>query len=412
MTRFYRAGAGPSFQTKGYTGYKTAWDQHPFTDWKTISSVAYMESSSHRWNRNTSGFQGDVGGPWLMEDVILSFQPTVLQQFGLVASGGYGHCQQKAYTASADLVSLSKRTPPTDPTQAKGWVEGYTGGADTSDMISKGSTAIARVAPTNPATDTAAAIGELLRDGLPSLPGKEGNIGSEYLNLQFAWSPTINDGRSFIKAIRHQGDIQDQISRDSGRLVRRRYEFPQEQSVSTSTQTGVYPGYWDGPTADVVSTGTRVTTTTTTKKTWFSGAFTYHIPKSAWGRTVYNLDRKYGLLPGLDTGWELTPYSWLVDWFSNAGNVIHNLNAFSEDGLVMAYGYVMQETIKKIDCSWTGNLSDNFASTKHKYTLHDSIIYRTRARVQATPYGFGLTWDGFNPFQLSILAALGISRAF
>jgi hypothetical protein len=412
VERLFEARDGTSFQTKGYTGYKTAWDSHPFTDWKTISSVSYMESVNHGWNPN-QGFHGDVGGPWLKEDVILGVVPTVLQQFGLVASGGYGHCQQKAYTANPAAVALSNRTAPTTADEAKAFCEGYTGGMDTSGMISKGSTAIARCEPTNPASDMSTAILELIHDGKPSMPGRtEGNIGDEYLNLQFGWSPTIGDGRDFIRAIRKQGDIQYQYARDSGRLVRRRYEFPRSSSSSTVTQSGVYPAYWDGPTADVVGTGTRVTTTRTEQRIWFSGAFTYHIPHNAFGRTIYNLDRKYGLVPGLDTAWELTPYSWLVDWFSNAGDVIHNLNAFTENGLVMAYGYVMQEDVTVVDCSWTGNLSDNFASTKHRYTLTDSITYRKRARVQATPYGFGLNWDGFNPFQLSILAALGISRAF
>jgi hypothetical protein len=345
-----------------------------------------------------------------MEDLILSYNPTVLQQFGSVAQGGYGHCQQRAYTASTEVVAISKTTPPTTAALAKAKCESYTGSLDASGMISKGSTAIARVEPTNPATDLSVAIGELRRDGLPSLPGKaEGNIGDEYLNLAFGWSPTIADGKSFLQAVRDQDNINSQYVRDSGKLVRRSYEFPLETSSTVSTQTAVYPAYWDGPSADVVGTGTRVTTTRTTKRTWFNGAFTYHIPGNAFGRTVSILDKKYGVLPGLDTAWETTPYSWLVDWFSNAGDVVHNLNAFSQNGLVMAYGYVMQDKIIQTDCTWKGNLKD-WNGVNHVYTLSDSVIKRIRGRIQATPYGFGLNWNGFSSFQLSILAALGISR--
>jgi hypothetical protein len=30
--------------------------------------------------------------------------------------------------------------------------------------------------------------------------------------------------------------------------------------------------------------------------------------------------------------------------------------------------------------------------------------------VKASPFGFGLTWKDFDPFQLSILGALGLNR--
>lgn len=405
----FRAGAGPTLHAKAYTGYKADWDLHPDTLYKTLDGVSYMDSYNHpSWRRTNAYKNGDSGGPWAKQDVITSYSPVTLQQFGPV-SGSYGHCILETYTASSDLVSLTKQAPPTTYTSAKTFCSSRVPQPNITDMNSKGSTAISRCEPTRPSADLSTAIGELLHDGIPSLPGKaEGNVGEEYLNLQFGWSPTISDGRSFIQAVRNSDRTALQYARDSGTLVRRRYDFPLERSVSSITESK-YPGYWGGPSSDVVHTGTRVTTTTVETRTWFSGAFTYHIPRSALGRTVYQLDKKYGILPGVDTLWQLTPYSWLVDWFSNAGDVIHNLNAFTENGLVMAYGYVMQDTIKTIDCSWVGTLRD-WQAVYRPYTLVDQIVYRSRQRIQATPYGFGLDWNGFNPFQLSILAALGITR--
>jgi hypothetical protein len=36
--------------------------------------------------------------------------------------------------------------------------------------------------------------------------------------------------------------------------------------------------------------------------------------------------------------------------------------------------------------------------------------FERKYRVRASPFGFGLTWKDFDPFQLSILGALGVSR--
>jgi len=37
-------------------------------------------------------------------------------------------------------------------------------------------------------------------------------------------------------------------------------------------------------------------------------------------------------------------------------------------------------------------------------------LKETKERVTASPFGFGLTWDGFTPYQMAILAALGVTR--
>jgi hypothetical protein len=107
--------------------------------------------------------------------------------------------------------------------------------------------------------------------------------------------------------------------------------------------------------------------------------------------------------------WQLTPWSWLVDWFVNARDVTRNLSAFYLDGLVMPHGYVMSDT--RTVKEFTLNLQFRDGLSWYPVTLFDRVEYRCRQRVQATPFGFGLSWTGFNPFRLSILAALGISRA-
>jgi hypothetical protein len=44
------------------------------------------------------------------------------------------------------------------------------------------------------------------------------------------------------------------------------------------------------------------------------------------------------------------------------------------------------------------------------FTSVGVVTYERKYRVAASPFGFGYTWKDFNPFQLSILGALGVSR--
>jgi hypothetical protein len=39
-----------------------------------------------------------------------------------------------------------------------------------------------------------------------------------------------------------------------------------------------------------------------------------------------------------------------------------------------------------------------------------TVVSNRKYRVKASPFGFGYTWKDFDPFQLSILGALGVSR--
>jgi hypothetical protein len=105
--------------------------------------------------------------------------------------------------------------------------------------------------------------------------------------------------------------------------------------------------------------------------------------------------------------WELTPWSWLADWETNMGTVLHNLSAFAQDGLVMRWGYAMEEKISSVTYDLSGGRFFNGESTDCTQTF-ETI---RRQRWNATPYGFGLNPDGFTARQWSILAALGISRA-
>lgn len=269
-----------------------------------------------------------------------------------------------------------------------------------------GATAVARVAPTNPLVDLSSSVAELFREGLPSLPGRAGNPGGEYLNVQFGYLPLAGDAKKLAETARKHDALLRQYERDSGRWIRRRYEFPPivNTTVSTSSTT---PAPLGGSVSGLVQVGQLTRAVTTTTKIWFSGAFTYHLPRNGWRRTVAELDHLYGIRPGIDTLWELTGYSWLADYFVNIGDVTKNITAFQQDGLVMPYGYVMAETVTEHEETWNGPMRfDVWKPT----TITSRKVYINQVRRLANPFGFGKKFGDLNGRQLSILAALGISR--
>jgi len=280
--------------------------------------------------------------------------------------------------------------------------------ASNSNLDAMGTTAIARVAPTDPRVDLATTLAELYREGLPQTPGKGGNVGGEYLNVQFGVLPLAGAAQDFVRVARESDELLKQLERDSGRWIRRQYTFPEEVTSTEATFNNRVPAPVGGSiSGSLAQLGTLRVTTQTRTKTWFSGAFTYHLPKSGWRRTAAELDYLYGVVPGVDTVYQLTPWSWLADYFSNAGDVVSNLNAFGQDGLVMPYGYVMRSSTSSVTYRWTGPLWVGNSFSVH--TIEDTLIWDVKQRRRATPFGFGFSGE-LSPKQLSILAALGISR--
>jgi hypothetical protein len=409
----YRQIPGVTFHSRRWTVAKSngalVFDDDQY--FKTSSVFEYSQGSTHPgWRYHNRLPWVDFGGDWLKYDI------TVLeagQHFKCLYDTGL----QSQYYDGAMCASATARnylgSTLSGPAAANlpFFSNACPGKLSNTALDTLGALCVAVCAPTNPASDLSVAIGELYRDGLPSLPGSRGgNLGDEYLNLQFGWSPTIQDGRSFINAIRNQDSILEQYTRDSGKRIRRRYELPKEVTSSSVVTTGVAVGGNLGAIPNgnqLTATGTRTVNTQTIRRVWFDGVFSYYIPPDIVGRTVKDLDKAYGIEPDLNTAWNLTPWSWLFDWFTNAGVVLKNLNNFLMNGLVMPWGYVMCETTTTVETSWSGQRN---APPWVPLTLVDKVQYRTKQRRRANPYGFGVDMGSLNAFQISILAALGLSH--
>lgn len=387
--------------TTGYDDYTGASRSDTKVFYNTVES---RESRGHpvSWlGRST----GNIGGKFAHTKLQVDKFGDTLSPYSEGATWRQGSA---TWAASSGFVS--DLTPPaTPPTyeEARDFVATNAPMVPSYEMDAYGTTAIARVAPTNPLVDLSTSAAELFREGLPNLPGSSGNPGGEYLNIMFGYLPLASDAKALAATARKHDALLRQYERDSGRWIRRRYDFPPKVSVTTETRSAAVPSPLGGSISGLVQTGTRTTTRTTTTKIWFSGAFTYYLPPSGWRRTVAELDHLYGIRPGIDTAWELVGYSWLADYFSNIGDVAKNITAFQQDGLVMPYGYVMAQSHTEHEETWSGPMRFGVWKTT---TITSKKSYITHQRRLANPFGFGLEFDGLTGRQLSILAALGMSR--
>jgi len=383
----------------------------------TATDILY-QSEGHPVNRKTG--KRESGGPFY----VVHDEPFFRAGHVSNVIGGnnleleYSGPTLGEFTSTAALNEKHGSTRPTTPS---------------SGMGPDGATAISQCAPTNPTAELASTLAETVREGIPSLPGIQSwkertNIlraaGSEYLNYQFGWAPLHSEVKNVVNAARHHRDIMQNYRHNEGSNVHRRFDFPDEINSYDATEPpwGLNPNmgptgnssWWTSPESD------RKVRVVSTRKRWFEGCFTYGGPSKtdSFGRSLgfgSEADKLYGLTLSPDVLWNLTPWSWAVDWFSNTGDVIHNVTNFALAGLVMRYGFMMEETINELYTEYKNggyrvesapgkyqNVSEGSCSRGHKWV--------TKARVPANPFGFGVGWEGLSPTQLAITAAIGITR--
>jgi hypothetical protein len=300
-----------------------------------------------------------------------------------------------------------------------------------------GTTAISRMLPTNPLVGMGQFLGEL-RD-LPKPVDIRGwktivrnfrnetkkisfdhisrKAAGEYLNHVFGWVPFVSDIHKFVKTVRKSVPEFEKYQNGSGKLLRRTYHFPDIFETTTETlSTTAYPQpslpsyFWS-------QAGTLTKTTQKVTKRWCTAAFTYYLPVVEQDANSFvqgiqrfkvgeaRANKLYGLRLTPDLLWKLTPWSWAVDWVTNAGDVVRNWQAFANDGLVMRHAYIMESIIQTETWNLTG-----VGSSAGPINLSQTRVSESKVRQRATPYGFGVNPDSFSAKQWSIIAALGISK--
>lgn len=283
-------------------------------------------------------------------------------------------------------------------------------------LFAKGGDAIRATMPERPDTSLLVMLGEL-KHGAPRIVPELyrdrtrffKSLGSDYLNVEFGWKPFINDLRSELMAVRNHDRILTQFVRNSERPMKRAFTFPEVVTSSTTTRMGsvVSPADYRFF-ASGGSQGTRTVTSKKSERVWFRGRYRYFLPDreiSRYRDREAKLNRLLGTRLTPDVLWELTPWSWLIDWVVDIGGFFESLSTIGQDGLLLDYGYLMRTA------RWEEIHSQAVSFSSGRTELVTETLGNiTKLRTHASPYGFGVNFDGLSPKQLAILAALGVSR--
>lgn len=338
----------------------------------------------------------DVGGPWLMTRDSYTYGSIA------VAKGGRHKGSQLAISGGPG--SLSHPAPDSDAA-----------------MRTKGTTAIARSIPTNPAVSGLVILRETKSDGLPSMPGMASwekrlkdlrSAGDEFLNVEFGWMPLLSDIHSFCHMVKDHTKIINDLKKGSGQTTRVGYHFPTDTSTTNWAGTCfLYRGDNSGVSSVVPATYIA----TQTKKSWFKGAFRYHLPVSDNGLDKMNLyssyaDKLLGLKPTPANLWASSPWTWGLDWFANYGDVLTNISQLGQNGLALFYGYMMTSVRTEETISVPQDLAPTAAFGGHTAGSR-TRVREFKKRIPADPYGFGVSESSLSGTQKAILGALGLTKA-
>ena len=361
--------------------------------------------SQNRDKTMRSGVNGHYGYPHFPPDRAVggSFHlDSAVTQFGSCEIGvgkGYGPYANTRYEGGFYVHGANAWVPSTD----------------LSELNALGAAAYRKMKPTKPVWSGLNALVEL-RD-LPHMlklrfhENDLKNIANWHVALQFGWLPLLNDVRSLVNLQRNGQERLKQLLRDNGRPVRRK--------IIMSDDLGVYEDY-EGEDYSVVQPylpyfftrpPRRRVLLTQRIKTWASARFRYWLPEGPrdvkWRRSM--LARLAGNQVTPSVVYNAIPWSWLIDWFSNTGDLISNLDVGVADRLAADYFYVMKdvETVRSTTATvWHLNMAgEETSASETTYATSSS-----KMRGEGDPFGWATSSNSLSAMQLSILGALGLSR--
>lgn len=243
-------------------------------------------------------------------------------------------------------------------------------------------------------------------------------LGSNYLAVQFGWQPFLSDVRSWYESLVRLDTQIAQLQRDNGQWIKRGGSVDKStttDTISLSPVTGlIYPA---DPNAKYHS---GKCTKVTDVNVWFSGRFKYYIPNlnsRKWGK-LRSLQELWNLKLTPSDVYQLIPFSWLLDWFANVGDIIDNYQSMIDDRLVAKYAYIMRQVTETVTISASRSSFQREQSTPtsgyvttYKPITASSVVKRiTKTRAVANPFGFGFAGGVNSLYRSSIIIALGLAQ--
>jgi len=246
------------------------------------------------------------------------------------------------------------------------------------------------------------------------------NLGSEYLNVVFGWKPLLSDLRKMYHLWQTVDKRMGQIIRENGKAISRRATVDEGTKLDITPTTyntpwvNCYGGVPAFPTFDGKTLYTAIRYSY--YRVWYMAKYQYYIPdvgSSQW--TARARAALFGALPTPELLWEVLPWSWLIDWFTNVGDIYSNISPNAVDNLVSLYSYTMrhEKSINSFHAHVSQSPGDSFWVHPGADTTL-STFYKEETKLRfpgGSPFVLNAQGADFSPYQLGVLAALGLSRS-
>lgn len=242
-------------------------------------------------------------------------------------------------------------------------------------------------------------LSKLEKDALWDIPYQAAD---KFLGYEFGIKPLVRDLRNMVNFVN---------------LVQKKYDelnlLYSKAGVGQSKSSTVYTDTASGSPGDYYLTGLYQETNyfrfivETRRKKWVSMKW-FPLdppPENDAGKLALALTLVYGLNISFSTLWEATPWSWLVDWFTNFGNFLNsrrNVIPVSAEGSCL-----MQQT----STGWTSAQRLDGSGGYPTFPKGGSVLEQIRT-PGAGPVGASVTRDlaFLSAEQLSILVSLVATR--
>jgi len=293
----------------------------------------------------------------------------------------------------------------------------------------------AATAPDRNDATLAVTVLELLRGDLPSLLKNYRNmaagyknlrntLGSDALNIMFGWTPLIQEYANVIKV----GLTLDRAIYYESFRRKRQWDGPSARTTASNTiamgslgsaysSGGFLPGDVGGISSGIAVTYNQNRTIVESEDYHFSSKYAglakptrkadYHMDQAV------EIIKRMGLIDDPTLMWDLTPWSWLVDWFTTMGDSISNAAIYSPmtGRYSVDYAYLTTQRIRKVDGELTTPVTNLSSYRKALLIERNSFAYSTtRWRDRATPFGFGTQLGSLSASQFAVLVALGFAK--
>lgn len=249
------------------------------------------------------------------------------------------------------------------------------------------------------------------------------NVADNYLNTEFGWIPFISDLQTLFDVYKQTEKYLSDLVRDNNTWVRKKRILEQSESdvLLHRYYTGACspggepidrvckPYTLDGQTC-LAHTDIRLRVNT---RVWAVGYFKYYRPEfdarlASFSYEMTHIQRLltlYGFRINPTIVYKLTPWSWLVDWFTQFGSFIQHHDEFVQDG-IMSKSLCVMKTMRR---DATKTVSINAWSGRVFLNWTRSLLIKQR-KVADSPYGFDRPWQGLSTRQMAILGAIGTSQ--